>query len=204
MLNRLFLLMAKQTKQKQLKQRQSAQAMSESIPVPSGIEFSVSGRVLTAKKDSKEISRKIPFGMSIEFKEGKLNLTALKSRKAERRMIGTMIAHIKNIILGFTEGFEYELEICNIHFPITVAYDKAKKEFSIKNLLGEKAPRTISSFGSIEVEIKAPKIKIKSFDLEAAGQTAANLEKVSKIKNRDRNKFQDGIFITKKPGAVFS
>ena len=83
---------------------------------------------------------------------------------------------------------------------MSVSFDKAKKEVIIKNMLGEKTPRIQKVSDRVEIEIKMPKITIKSYDLEAAGQTAADLEKMSKIRNRDRNKFQDGIFITKKPG----
>jgi ribosomal protein L6P/L9E len=57
--------------------------------------------------------------------------------------------------------------------------------------------------GNIEVEIKPPVIKIKSHDIEAAGRAASRLERGSLIKYRDRNKFQDGIFITKKPGKEY-
>jgi ribosomal protein L6P/L9E len=102
-------------------------------------------------------------------------------------------------LISLFDGFEYELEICNVHFPMTVSFDKAKSEFMIKNLLGEKAPRVLKTSDKIEVEIKAPHIKISSYDIEIAGQVAADLEKLARVRNRDRNKFQDGIFITKKP-----
>jgi large subunit ribosomal protein L6 len=173
------------------------------IEVPEGIVATLKDNLLTLKKDSKELKRKIHPVVIAKLEGNKITLTIKKAKKFVKREFGTARSHIKNMVKGLTEGFEYELEICNVHFPMTVSFDKAKSEFMIKNLLGEKAPRLLKATGYIEVEIKAPKIHLKSYDLEGAGQIAANLEKVSRVRNRDRNKFQDGIFITKKPGVEY-
>jgi len=51
-----------------------------------------------------------------------------------------------------------------------------------------------------EVKIEEQIIIVESPDLELAGQTAASIEKLCKITNRDRRIFQDGIYIYEKPG----
>ena len=86
---------------------------------------------------------------------------------------------------------------------MNVSFDKTKNEIIIKNLIGEKHPRTVSIPQQVEVEIKMPHIKLSGHNIEIVGQIAANLEKATKIRYKDRNKFQDGIFITKKPGKIY-
>lgn len=173
------------------------------IEIPEGVEATLEDRKFTAKKDSKELSREIDRRINIKIEDNKVKLSVAKAKKPEKTMSGTTVAHIKNMFAGLTEGFEYELEICNVHFPMTVEFDSGKKEFVIKNLVGEKSPRTLKIDGDVEIEINPPKVIIKSYDKEAAGQVAGSLERVSRIRKRDRNKFQDGIFITKKPGVEY-
>jgi large subunit ribosomal protein L6 len=176
--------------------------IAESMVIPSGIDLKIDGRKIIATKDSKIVERFIDPSIECKIENSTLNLKVKKARRAEKRRLGTVMSHIKNVFEGFDKPYEYELEICHVHFPVTFTYDKAKSEFVVKNLLGERSPRVLKAIlpEKIEVEIKAPVIKIKSYDLEAAGQNAANIEKLARIRNRDRNKFQDGIFITKKPG----
>lgn len=169
------------------------------IEIPEGIETEIKGDVITMRKEGKEISRKFSKNVFMRKEGNKVILTSKRATRKEKKNVGSYAGHIKNIIKGLGEDFHYELEICNVHFPMSVTFDKANKEIIIKNLLGEKFPRKIKVDENVNVEIKAPKIFLKSFDTDKAGQVAANLEKITKVRNRDRNKFQDGIFITKKP-----
>ena len=183
--------------------KKNAKDMAFEIEIPAEIEASVSGKAVIMKKDGKELRKIIGDKVKISKEGSKIILSAKKAKKDEKRAFGTARGHLKNMIDGLMKGFEYELEICNVHFPPTVTFDKAKSEFIVKNLLGEKHPRTLRVKRDVEIEVKAPKIKVRSYDLELAGQTAADIEKITRVRNRDRNKFQDGIFITKKPGAEY-
>ena len=65
----------------------------------------------------------------------------------------------------------------------------------------EKIPRKSKILEGVKVEIDKDTILLSGYDKEAVGQTAANLEKATKIKKRDRRRFQDGIFIIEKSGV---
>ena len=181
----------------------SDKKLRREIEISEGVEPALEGDYIIMKKDSNELKRKIGTGVNAKIEGNKILLGIKRDRREEKRTLGTPAGHIKNMIKGLVEGFEYELEICNVHFPMTVDFDNGKKEFIVKNLLGEKIPRTLKSSDKVEVEINAPKILLKSHDIELVGQVAGDLEKITRVKNRDRNKFQDGIFITKKPGREF-
>jgi large subunit ribosomal protein L6 len=193
--------MAIQTKTK--KEKAMRKSFQEEIEIPAGIEASIHGNVITMKKDSKELKRNFNEAVTAVKQDNKIIVSVKNARKEAKRLFGSAKSHIRNMIAGLEQPYEYELEVCNVHFPITVTFDKAKSEFIVKNMLGEKCPRIIKVSKNVEVEVKMPIVKIKSFSLEDAGQAAANLEKVSRVRNRDRNKFQDGVFITKKPGRSF-
>lgn len=177
--------------------------LRKEIELQEGITAEIKNGEIIMKKDSNEIKRKLNPSIDVKQEGNKIIVEAKNATKREKKVQGTIVGHIKNMVQGLQEGFEYELEICNVHFPMVVEYDKGKKEFNIKNMLGEKVPRVLKIKEDVEVEIKAPKIFIRCKDIEKAGKVASRLEKVSRVRNRDRNKFQDGIFITKKPGREF-
>jgi large subunit ribosomal protein L6 len=100
------------------------------------------------------------------------------------------------MLVGVTKGFRYELKVVYSHFPIKTLV-KADK-FIIENFLGEHSARKALILPGTNVEIKADRIILTGIDLEKVAQTAANIELATKIKDRDRRVFQDGIYITKK------
>jgi len=84
-----------------------------------------------------------------------------------------------------------------VHFPMNVKAEE--KKIIIKSFLGETTVREAAVLDGVKVDISGNKIVVTGPDIEATGQTAANLEKATRLTGRDRRIFQDGIFITKKP-----
>ncbi|MCA9485556.1 MAG: 50S ribosomal protein L6 [Nanoarchaeota archaeon] len=172
--------------------------ISESIKVPEGIACTFDNGILTCKKDSLEVSRKLDLPqIKVNLTEEGINLEVEKGNKNDLKIIRTFIAHIANIFHGLQEKFVYELEAVNVHFPMTLKVEG--KTLTVTNFLGEKKPRKVKILDGVEVEVNGQKIVVSSHNKEAAGQTAANLEKAGKTKGKDRRIFQDGIFITQKP-----
>jgi large subunit ribosomal protein L6 len=68
----------------------------------------------------------------------------------------------------------------------------------IENFLGEKSPRRTKIVGRAEVRVKGNEIVVTGIDKEECGQTAANLEQATRVKNLDPRVFQDGIYIVRR------
>jgi|TARA_Y100000310_G_scaffold251425_1_gene257917 large subunit ribosomal protein L6 len=169
------------------------------IEIPEGIEASMDENEITVKGPEGELKKTFSLGkLQAEIKEGKIVIGNKKSTKTEKKMMNTIAAHVRNMIKGVKEEFKYEMKICFHHFPITVEVQGDKAV--IKNFLGEKTPREVSIPDGAEVKVEKDILKISAMDRDLAGQAAANFEKATKIRMRDRRVFQDGIFITNKAG----
>ena len=171
----------------------------QNIEIPEGVEVSVEGTTLKVKGPAGENERAFKIN-SLEFekKDDKISIGNKKATKRKKKMIKTIASHIRNMIKGVQEKFEYKLKICFNHFPINV--EIKEEEALIKNFLGEKIARKSKILKGVEVKIDKDIITVSSVDKEATGQVAANFESATRIKGRDRRIFQDGIFIINKAG----
>lgn len=169
------------------------------IEVPEGVEVNIEGDTLIVIGKKGENKRKFRMNkLMFEKKGNKIIIGNKNATKNEKRLINTISSHIRNMLQGIESGFEYKLKIVYSHFPITVEINK--NEVVIKNFMGEKIPRKVKLPEKIEISIDDGTITINSFDKELAGQAAANLERGTRIKMKDRRIFQDGIFIISKAG----
>ena len=173
------------------------------IEIPEGVQVEINKNIIVVKSGGKELIRDFDFGkVKVEKTEKELKLSVNGASRNESRMIGTIWAHLKNMLAGVGEDYVYKLEIANVHFPMSVKVDGANKQVVIKSFLGEAADRFSKIVEGVKVEVNGENIIVSSHDKEKAGQTAANLEKAARLTGRDRRIFQDGIYITEKPGRV--
>jgi large subunit ribosomal protein L6 len=173
------------------------------IPFDGGITAEIKDGHIILHKNNQTLKRVIERKLQTKIENNMIIIETKKSTKKEKRIFGTLKAHIKNMIKGLNEGFKYKLQIANVHFPMTATFDKAKSVVIVKNFLGEKKDRIIPIAKGVDVKINKSEIEVTSFDIEHAGQSAANIEKGTKVRKRDRRIFQDGIFITHKPKRTF-
>jgi len=138
--------------------------------------------------------------VTLTISNGKITFRTAKPDKRARKVVMAYMAHLRNLFTGLESKYTYKLETCNVHFPMTLKQDK--NLLMINNFLGEKTPRKAVILSGVDVQLKGTQITLTSHDKEAVGQTAANIEKATKVRNRDRRVFQDGIYIVEKAGVA--
>ena len=175
--------------------------ISHAIELPEGMDVKLDGSVVTLSMGSSSLSREFHSKkVSVRKSEGEIVVFCLLPRRSEKALAGTWAAHLRNMVKGLENGFEYRLKAVFSHFPMTLKVDGNR--LTITNMLGEKVPRVARlPWSPSEVEVKVMNksdVVVKGADREKVGQTAANIEKATKVKKRDPRVFQDGVYIVSK------
>lgn len=169
------------------------------MPIPEGVQLSIDGRRVKAtgpKGVLEEDFSHLPVHFAVEG--GSLRVYSQWARKREVALVGTALAHVRNMIRGVTKGFSYKLKIVYAHFPVTVKVQEKEKRLTIENFTGEKTPRFVKIVGSAKVKVVSDEIHVQGTNLKDVSQTAANIQCATRIKDKDQRVFLDGIYIYEK------
>lgn len=171
------------------------------VEVPDGVQLRLEGEDVVATGGGHTLRRKLSHPrVEIRIEGRQARVRCEFPRRTEGALVGTFAAHLQNMIVGVTEGFTYEMKIVYSHFPVKATVKGS--EFVIENFLGEKFPRRTRILGETKVEVKGDLVVLSGPDVEAVGQTAANIETATRIRGFDPRVFQDGIYITRKAGEA--
>jgi large subunit ribosomal protein L6 len=170
------------------------------VDLPAGVQARLDKDILILKGPHGEVHRPVPLGALRVTPEGHtvtLTLLVPSERKKARSLINTWERHVANMARGVTLGFEARMKVVAAHFPMKVAV----KDHSvvIENFLGEKYPRTAHILPGVEAKVDGEFVVLSGSDIERVGQSAANIERTTKIRDYDPRVFQDGIYIVDKP-----
>jgi len=174
-----------------------AKKLEKAAEIPNGVKVELKGDdiVVTGGEET----------LTIRFHHPRITLSVVGQRvlalcdypsKGDMALMGTIISHVRNMIMGVTGGFEYKMKIVYSHFPIKARVQG--DEFVVENFLGERSPRKARILGKTKVDVKGDEVVLTGPSIEHVGQSAANIEQVTMIKGYDPRVFQDGIYITQK------
>jgi large subunit ribosomal protein L6 len=168
----------------------------EEFAVPAGVTFTVAPGTLRAKGPLGSVERPFPsdvLELSVDGTNVRLRLLIPPDRKRSLSLLRTWAAHVKNIAGGLTLGVEAKMKVVAAHFPMKVSV--RGEELVIENFLGEKFPRTTRLWHGTKAVVEGDIVTLTGYDVEQVGQSAANIERVTHIRDYDPRVFQDGIYL---------
>lgn len=168
------------------------------VNLPDGVTAKLEGDLLTVTGPKGTLTRELGSHPDIDIVigEGRISVRSEFPRRKEKALTGTFEAHIANMVKGVSKGFEYTMKTVYSHFPIKAKVDG--NTFVVENFLGERHPRKAKIWADTKVQVKGDQVVVSGLSKEHVGQTAANIERATKVTRRDIRVFQDGIYVVSK------
>ncbi len=174
----------------------STEERSVAVPIPKGVRFRVEAGWIIADGPLGSSRRPFPAD-AIEITPASESVTLTlhlpPHRRESKALLHTWAAHVRNLAGGLTRGVEARMKIVAAHFPMKVA--ARGEELVIENFLGEKFPRTARLRTGTKATVDGEFVILSGNDVEQVGQSAANIERTTHIRDYDPRVFQDGIYL---------
>ena len=168
------------------------------IDIPDDVSAETDHLELTVEGPNGSVTRRLWYpDIEVTVEDGVVAIASENEDAKTNATVGTFESHIANMIHGVTDGWEYTMEVYYAHFPMQVTVEGG--EVVIENFLGERAQRRTPVRGDTDVQIDGETVTLSGSDKEAVGQTAADIEQLTKVTDKDTRVFQDGVYIVEKP-----
>ena len=146
------------------------------IPVPRGVDVTLSGGHVTVKGPKGSLERDIPGAITIRQEGDQLLVERPDDERENRAMHGLVRSLVNNMVVGVTDGFTKELEIIGVGYRAT-----AKGSDAIDLALGFSHAVEVKAPSGITFDVPTPnRIDVKGSDKELVGQVAADIRKLRK------------------------
>jgi len=146
------------------------------IPVPDGVDITLTGDVITVKGPKGTLERVLPGDVTIRREGDSLVVDRPNDERRTRAMHGLARSLLNNMVVGVTAGFTKELEIIGVGYRATAAGPD-----TVDLALGFSHPVQVKAPEGVTFEVPAPnRIAVKGIDKERVGQVAADIRALRK------------------------
>ncbi|TCD68211.1 hypothetical protein EIP91_011383 [Steccherinum ochraceum] len=181
---------------------------TEELTIPEGVDVSVKSRLITVKGPRGTLTknvRHIDMDIRLLKKQNKVTLAVWQGGRKHVACLRTIKSLIVNMITGVTKGFQYKMRAVYAHFPINCIIQEDGAKLEIRNFLGEKIVRHVDMLDGVTIsESKAQKdeLILEGNDVQNVSQSAASIQGICRVRNKDIRKFLDGIYVSDKATVV--
>jgi large subunit ribosomal protein L6 len=145
------------------------------IPVPTGVDVSFDGRVITVKGPKGSLTRELPPRIEVEREGETLVVTRPTENKLDKSLHGLTRTLVNNMVVGVTDGYRKGLEI------VGVGYRAQKTGDKLVLALGYSHQIEIDPPAGISFELENPThLAVVGIDKELVGQIAAKVRATRK------------------------
>ena len=146
------------------------------IPVPKGVEITISDRHITGKGPKGTLERDLPGEITVREEAGELLVERPNDERQNRALHGLVRSLVNNMVVGVNEGFRKELEIIGVGYRAI-----PKGDTTLELALGFSHPVSVEAPAGVTFEVPTPtQIAVIGTDKEAVGQVAANIRAIRK------------------------
>ena len=140
------------------------------IIVPSGVEVTINGNVVTVKGPKGTLTREFNSELTIKKEENEIVIERPNDLPAVRAIHGTTRALINNMVVGVSQGVRKTLNL------VGVGYRAAAKGKGLELALGYSHPVVIDEVAGITFTVeKNTTIHIDGIEKDVVGQVAADI-----------------------------
>lgn len=143
------------------------------ITVPSGVQVSVDGSLVTVKGPKGELSQQVDPDITLSQENGQVVLARPSDQPRHRSMHGLYRTLVSNMVVGVSDGFSKTLEMHG------VGYRAAMQGKNLVLNIGFSHPVEIPPPATIDFEVEGTsKIVVRGASKEQVGQVAADIRKI--------------------------
>jgi len=185
----------------------------ESLTIPENVKIHIRSRVVTVTGPRGTLTKDLSH-VSVVFSQptSAKNTLTIELHHGSRKNVATIRTVktiIENLVIGVTRGFKYKMRYVYAHFPINVNIEKNSDtgvyEVEIRNFLGEKIVRRVTMQAGVDVETSKnvkDELMLTGNSLEGVSQSAADIQQICRVRNKDIRKFLDGLYVSERGNII--
>jgi large subunit ribosomal protein L6 len=150
------------------------------ITVPSGVELSIQGNVVSVKGPKGELTQEVDEVISMEYADNVLTMSRPNDEKEVRSKHGLYRALVQNMVTGVTEGYKVQLQMVGVGFRAAAQGQQLNLSLGYSHPIIIELPKEVK----LEAETQkgeAPLVTLSSHDKQLLGTVAAKIRSLRKI-----------------------